>query len=99
MIKSKIALKICIAASVLSLSGCANHDQNGTDAVEGSSQHQLQAHSGKDQQGINANHSKPEINLNAVSDWLNSIDNGSYQQSWQNAAPFFQSHVSERNWV
>lgn len=42
---------------------------------------------------------KAGVEMEAVSNWLNSIDNGFYQKSWESSAPYFQSQVTESNWV
>lgn len=35
----------------------------------------------------------------AAEEWLALVDAKEYRQSWQEAAPFFQDHVTEEQWV
>ena len=42
---------------------------------------------------------KAELANSNATDWLKLIDNGSYQNSWNNASQHFKSEVSEGNWV
>lgn len=42
--------------------------------------------------------SQPADSITAAKQWLALIDTGSYQRSWQQADPFFQSQLSQANW-
>lgn len=37
--------------------------------------------------------------VEAAKIWLNLVDTKKYRESWEEAAPFFKSHVAESDWV
>jgi hypothetical protein len=49
--------------------------------------------------GKSANSAAPNAATAAAQTWLTEIDNGDYDQSWQDAAVLFQDSITQTNWV
>ena len=50
--------------------------------------------------GCNSSNSEVEqAGAQAAEQWLSVVDSGSYEESWIETAPLFQSHVSKTKWV